>query len=168
MVIVYSGAQEAAGPLRSLSLQHTGFAAFVLYVYHFHTVIHEREKMKEALILTGRVYTVVLIIFHVFFWRIFRWPETLMSLNSVNRATMQVLNISITFIFFIFAYISFTHTDELLNTALGRTMLVLISMLWLFRAVLQIIFYKWKHKASVALALYFLLGAFLYGLPVVT
>lgn len=122
--------------------------------------------MAEALIFAGGVYTVALIVFHVFFWRIFKWPESLASLNHVNRATMKVINISLTFIFFIFAYISFAHADDLLNTGLGRAMLVLISMLWLFRAVLQLVFYGWRHKASVAFTIYFLLGAFLYSAPV--
>ena len=122
--------------------------------------------MKETLIIVGGIYTVALIIFHALLWRIFNWPETLMPLNYVNKATIQVLNISITFIFFIFAYISFAHTQELLNTDLGRTLLVLISSLWLFRAAQQVVFYKLKHKASVALAFYFLLGAVLYGVPV--
>ena len=86
--------------------------------------------MNEILIISGGFYTVVLIIFHLLFWRVFNWPETLMLLNDTNRATMQVLNISITFIFFIFAYISFLHTDELLNTQLGNSLLVLIACLW--------------------------------------
>jgi hypothetical protein len=124
--------------------------------------------MNEILIISGGIYTVVLIIFHVLFWRIFNWPETLMTLNYVNKATIQVLNISITFIFFIFAYISFAHTQELLNTHLGRALLVLISGLWLFRAAQQVVFYKLKHKASVALAIYFVIGAVLYGVPVIT
>jgi len=119
--------------------------------------------MDETLIFAGGAYTVALIIFHMLFWRIFKWPETLASLNFVNKATMQVLNISITFIFFIFAYISFAHTQELLNTKLGNSLLVLISGLWLFRAVQQVVFYKLKHKASVGLTIFFLLGAFLYG-----
>lgn len=123
--------------------------------------------MKEALIFAGGIYTIALIIFHMLFWHIFRWPETLKRLNSVNKATIQVLNISITFIFFIFAYISFAHTHELLNTSLGRALLTLISFLWLFRAALQIVFYKLKHKASVALTIFFIIGAFLYGLPVI-
>jgi len=124
--------------------------------------------MNETLIISGGVYTVVLIIFHVLFWRIFKWPETLDSLNYVNKATMQVLNISITFIFFIFAYVSFAHTQELLNTRLGNSLLALISCLWLFRAAQQVVFYKLKHKASVGLTVFFLLGAFLYGIPVIT
>lgn len=124
--------------------------------------------MKETLIFAGGIYTVALIVFHVLFWRIFKWPETLRTLNYVNKATIQVLNISITFIFFIFAYISFAHVNDLLNTQLGRTLLVLISLLWLFRAAQQVVFYKLQHRVSVGLTLYFLIGAFLYGIPVIT
>ena len=81
---------------------------------------------------------------------------------------MQVLNISITFVFFIFAYISFVHTHELLNTQLGKSLLVLISCLWLFRAAQQIVFYKLKYKASAGLTFFFLIGALLYGVPAIT
>ncbi len=124
--------------------------------------------MNETLINIGGVYTVALIIFHLLFWRIFNWPETLEALSYINKSTMQVLNISITFIFFMFAYVSFAHTSELLNTKLGNSLLVLISCLWLFRAVQQVIFYKFKHKASIGLTVYFLIGALLYGMPVIT
>jgi hypothetical protein len=123
--------------------------------------------MNELVIKLGGIYSIGLIMFHVLFWRLFKWPESLASLNRVNRATMQVLNISITLIFCIVAYVSFAHTAELLHTPLGNTLLVLISWLWLIRAVLQVVFYKLEHKASVGLTLYFLLGACLYGLPVV-
>jgi hypothetical protein len=123
--------------------------------------------MDEILIILGGVYTVLLIIFHLLFWRIFRWPETLKSLNSVNCSTMQVLNISITFIFVIFAYLSFVHTGELLSTPIGHALLVSMSCLWFFRAVQQVIFYRLKHKLSLGLALYFSLGAILYGIPAV-
>lgn len=124
--------------------------------------------MKEIFIISGGVYTVALIIFHMLFWRIFDWPKTLKTTNYINRATIQVLNISITFIFGIFAYISFAHTQELINTNIGRTLLVLIAALWLFRAAQQVVFYKLKHRASVGLAFYFVLGAVLYSVPVIT
>lgn len=123
--------------------------------------------MKETLIIAGGIYTVGLIVFHLLLWRIFKWPETLATLDSVNKATMQVLNVSITFIFVIFAYVSFAHTNELLNTPLGQSLLVLISILWLFRAAQQVVFYKLKHRASVGLTAYFLIGAILYGAPVI-
>ena len=124
--------------------------------------------MNEKLIIAGGIYNIVLIMFHLMFWQLFKWPETLDALNYVNKATIQVLNISITFIFFIFSYISFVHTQELLTTPLGHSLLLLISVLWLFRAAQQIFFYKLKHKASVGLTVFFLIGAVLYGIPAIT
>ena len=120
--------------------------------------------MNELLIIGG-IYTILLIVFHLLFWRIFRWPQTLEPLNRVNRSTMQVLNISITFIFCIFAYVSLAHTDELLSTPLGRSLIAWIALLWLFRALLQVLFYRLKHSLSIFLAVYFLLGSMLYGIP---
>ena len=124
--------------------------------------------MNEILILAGGFYMLVLIIFHILFWRIFHWPESLTTLNHVNKSTIQVLNLSITFIFAIIAYISFTYTDDLITTELGRSLLLLISMLWVFRAALQVLFYGFKHKASIGLTFYFLIGALLYGGAVMT
>jgi len=124
--------------------------------------------MNEKLIIAGGVFNIALILFHVMFWRIFKWPETLESLNYINKATIQVLNISITFVFFIFSYISFLHTQELLTTELGNSLLRLISGLWLFRAAQQVVFYKLKHKASVGLVFFFLVGSGLYGIPAIT
>jgi hypothetical protein len=123
--------------------------------------------MDKMLIIAGGYYTVILIVFHILFWRIFNWPQTLGSLNYTNKATIQVLNISITFIFFIFSYISFAHSHELITTLLGNSLLLLISFLWLFRAAQQVAFYKFKHKASIGLTFYFLIGALLYGIPAI-
>jgi len=125
-------------------------------------------KMNEKLIIAGGIFNLALIIFHLMFWRIFKWPETISSLSFTNKATIQVLNISITFIFFIFSYISFAHTQELITTPLGNSLLVLMSILWLFRALQQIWFYKLKHIASIGLTIFFIIGAALYGIPVIT
>jgi len=124
--------------------------------------------MNENLIITGGIYNIILIIFHISFWRIFNWPETINTLNRTNKSTIQVLNISITFIFVIFAYISLVHTKELLNTNLGNTLLIFMSALWLFRAIQQIIFYKLKHKASLGLFLFFIGGSVIYAIPILS
>ena len=126
------------------------------------------RTMREIMVIGGGIYMLGLVVFHVLFWRIFKWPETMMSTNEINRSTIQVLNLTITFIFAIFAYISFVHTDELLNTGLGKAVLILISMLWLFRATLQLVFYDARHKASIGLTIYFLVGAVFYGVPGIT
>jgi hypothetical protein len=68
--------------------------------------------MSEILIIAGGIHMLTLVVFHLLFWRIFKWPETLSSLNKINKSTIQVLNISITFIFAIFAYISLAYTGD--------------------------------------------------------
>ena len=125
------------------------------------------DTLNEILLFVAGVYTLALIVFHLLFGRIFGWPKSLSGLDPVNRSTMQVLNLSITFILGIFAWLSFFHADELLDTELGRTLLILVSALWLFRAGLQIWFYGLGHKLSFGLFGYFLLGAVLYGMPLV-
>jgi len=121
----------------------------------------------EILIKAGGIYTIGLIVFHLLFWRIFDWSNDLASLSFLNRATMQVLNISLMFAFVIFAYVSLAHTGKLLTSSLGHTLLLLMALFWLARAVQQVFFYKLRHRASWVFLLLFLSGAVLYGIPAI-
>ena len=123
--------------------------------------------MEATLIRLGGAYIIVLMVFHLMFWRLFDWRNDLRSLTFLNRAVMQVLNISITVIFGLFAYISLVHTDELLDTGLGRTLLAGLALVWAARAVQQAIFFKLRTAASWAFLGFFALGSLLYGLPLV-
>jgi len=119
----------------------------------------------KTFIIAGGFYTIALIVFHMLFWRIFDWEQDLKRISFLNRATMQVLNISLTFSFIIFSYISLVHTAELLTSSLGHSLLLLMALFWLARAVQQIIFYKLRHWASWAFLLLFLSGSLLYAIP---
>jgi hypothetical protein len=55
----------------------------------------------ELMVKIGAVYSCALIIFHTRFWKLFSWEEQLKKLSSINKAIMQVFNISLTFVFFI-------------------------------------------------------------------
>ena len=119
----------------------------------------------EIVIKAGGIYCFAFVIFHLLFWRLFNWREDLRSLSFLNRCIMQVLNLSLTFAFGIFGYISLVNTTELLATPLGKSLLILISLFWFARAVEQIVFFKLEHWGSVAFLLIFLAGASLYGIP---
>lgn len=80
---------------------------------------------------------------------------------------MQVLNLSLSFVFIIFSYISIAHTDELLSTALGHSLLILMTLFWVARSIEQIIFFKLNHWGSVAFLAFFLVGAVLYAIPAI-
>ena len=119
----------------------------------------------ESLIRIGGIYNIGLILFHLSFWRIFSWNEELDRVSFLNRAVMQVLNISLMFAFAIFAYISLVHTNELIHSPLGNSLLVLMALFWLARSVQQIVFYKLRHWLSWLFLLLFMTGFLLYAIP---
>jgi len=121
----------------------------------------------EMLVKAGGVYTFALVVFHLCFWRLFRWKTDLRRLSELNRAVMQVLNVSLTLVFVIFSSISLVHTEELLTTSLGRSLLVLMAFFWLARSVQQAVFFGVREWRSVAFLLYFLAGTVLYAIPAV-
>jgi len=125
-----------------------------------------KKDNMEQLIIIGGFYNLAFAVFHLLFWKIFKWDSELRKLNFLNRAIMQVLNLCLTFCFLVFSYISFFHTSELLTTSLGHTLLVGISIFWLLRAIEQVLFFKLKHWSSMVFLLTFIIGAIIYTMPV--
>jgi len=119
--------------------------------------------VTEVLVKIGGIYSLAFAVFHLFFWRLFNWKEELRRLSPLNRAIMQVLNLCLTFVFLIFGYISLAHAQELISTSLGQSLLVLIALFWLARALEQIIFFKLRHWGSWIFLLIFLGGTALYA-----
>jgi len=104
-------------------------------------------------------------VFHLLFWRLFDWPRDLESLSQINRAVVQILNLCLTAVFLIFAYLSLFYARDLLETGRGRAGLWCMCVFWLLRAIEQIVFFGLRRAASVAFFLVFVLGASLYGYP---
>jgi len=121
----------------------------------------------KTLIIIGGFYCLAFAIFHLAFWKIFDWKTELPKLNDTNRGVMQVLNLRLTYIFLVFAFVSFYFNSNLLTTDLGKIILGAISLFWLMRAIEQPIFWKFNDVTSVAFFLTFLFGAAIYFLPLV-
>lgn len=121
--------------------------------------------MLELMIIAGGIYTLGFVVFHLCFWKLFKWEQDLQTVSTVNRSIMQVLNISLTVSFLVFSYISLFHSVELLTTEIGKASLVLISVFWLLRAIQQIIFFRLNHCASIGFFFVFLFGFVLYAIP---
>jgi len=121
--------------------------------------------MKSELWVTaGGLFAAAFAVFHLFFWKLFRWNTDLAKLTSLNRAIVQVLNLSLTFVFVIFAYLAFAHSAEVLSTALGRALLFSIAALWYLRAIEQIVFFGLRSRLSMMFFVIFLLGGSLNAL----
>lgn len=120
---------------------------------------------SDALLILGGIFNLVFAVFHLSFWRIFNWQQDLKPLRYVNRALMQILNLCLTFVFFIFAYISFSYTYDLLITRLGHSIITSISVFWFLRAFMQVAFFGLKNKTSILFFVLFLIGGVLYIYP---
>jgi hypothetical protein len=118
----------------------------------------------KSLIIFGGVYCLAFAIFHLAFWRLFDWKNELPKLNSINRGVLQVLNIRLTYVFFVIAFFCFFLTDELLNTTLGKFVLGAISLFAVMRAFEQLIFWK-VEKIGIAFFVVFLVGAGIFAAP---
>jgi putative effector of murein hydrolase len=60
-------------------------------------------------------------------------------LSPDDRALMEMLNVVVTLLIFFFVYASFFRGKELLTTALGKAVLVLIVLMYVSRAIEEII-----------------------------
>ena len=123
---------------------------------------------NNVVLFAGGLFHFAFFVFHLFFWKLLDWKNDLASLTHTNRAVIQIFNLCLMFVFLMFAYISFFHTSELLSSSLGRSLLVLIAALWGFRAILQIVFFGLRNRASIVLFLASLVGNVLYLIPVLT
>ncbi|MBI4672039.1 MAG: hypothetical protein HY741_10295 [Chloroflexi bacterium] len=125
------------------------------------------NNLSLTLLIVGGFFNLGFGLFHLTFWRVFRWKEELASLSFINRGIVQVLNLCLTFVFFVLAYISFFHASELLSTKLGAALLTAIALFWFLRAVEQVIFFRLRRPVSLILTLVFLLGSALYLAPLI-
>jgi hypothetical protein len=131
----------------------------------------ERKKtsmnsLAETMIFIGGVFNLGFAIFHLMFWRLFRWKDELALLTIINRSVMQILNLCLILVFIVMAYISFFNTTELISTNLGRALLVAFSLFWFLRMIEQVIFFGIKKTVSGAFALVFLFLSVIYIVPV--
>lgn len=128
-------------------------------------MIQVMNNLTETILLVGGVFNLGFAIFHLMFWRLFNWKRDLAALTLINRAVMQVLNLCLTFVFLVMAYVSIAHASDLVSTDLGRTLLIAFSLFWFLRMIEQIIFFGVKRRASLAFAIAFLAGSVIYLLP---
>ncbi len=122
----------------------------------------------ETLVVIGGVYHLLIAVGHVFLPRVLRWKEDLSSLTSLNRAVVQILNISLTLAFLVFSYLSLFHARELVGTLLGCRLLLLLGLFWYLRAVQQVLFMGLRKGFSIVLTAVFIAAGTLYALALLS
>ncbi len=102
----------------------------------------------ETAVLVGGAFNAAIAVFHLAFWKLFRWREEVNRMSRVNAAILQVLNLRLTWLLIVFAGISFAFTSELVHTTLGKTLMAGMALFWIMRAIEQVIFFGLRETAS--------------------
>ena len=121
--------------------------------------------MKTILIICG-LYNIGFAIFHISFWKIFKWNSGLKKLSFANKAVMQILNVQFIYYFIFVAFICFTLPPELLTTNIGNYFLGGTSLFWFVRTIQQFIFLRANHYKIHILTIIFLIGTLLFAIPI--
>ena len=112
------------------------------------------------------LFSILFGIFHLFFWRLFKWKSDLKKLTPPNRAIMQILNIRLIYVFFFVGFLCLAFPHELISTPLGNALLIGCSLFWLGRTIEQFVFLKMDHVLVHILTVLFLIGTILFLIPV--
>lgn len=123
------------------------------------------NSLAEISLFAGGIFNLGFTVFHLFFSKLFDWKRDLASLTPVNRSVMKILNLCLTFMIFMMAYVSLFLSREMLTTSLGSLLLVAFALFWFFRMLEQIFLFEVKGTLSVVFTLIFLIGSLLYLVP---
>lgn len=121
----------------------------------------------ETIIIICGIYSLILAVFHLFFWKFFNWKKDLEKLSQVNRGVMQILNIQIIFVFFTTGLICLFFNHEITGTNFGKYFLLANSGFWALRIVNQFIFLRINDYRIHLLTFAFFIGSILFLVPVI-
>ena len=103
--------------------------------------------------------------FHLAFWKLFGWRQTLRTATVADRAILQILNLRLIYVLLGVGVLCLAFTDDLLHTGLGRALLLGMSLFWVGRTIEQFVFLRIDRLPVHALTASFALGAILFALP---
>lgn len=122
---------------------------------------------KTALLYLCGIYNLAFAVFHISFWKIFKWNEDLKEISIGNRAIIQILNIRLIYIFLLMAFVYLFYPDQLMETKIGFVLLIGCLGFWMGRTIEQFIFLRVKSKMVTILTVVFFIGIIIHLLPII-
>ena len=96
--------------------------------------------LKRIMISIGGVLSVLFGLFHLSFWILFDWKNELLKIRMENSNIMQMLNIGSSIILLSFGYILLFNRNEVINTKIGETILIILSIFYFARLIMEFVF----------------------------
>jgi uncharacterized membrane protein len=113
--------------------------------------------MKQGLVLAAALFDLGLAGFHVAFWRLFHWPQSLAASGRLNASIMQVMNIMLIYSFLMLGLVLIW-----LGAQTPPLLLLAVAGFGALRLGLQPFYFGLNHAASKILTLVFLVATLLH------
>jgi len=110
-------------------------------------------------------YNLAFAIFHILFWKIFKWNDDLKKSSISTRAIIQILNIRLIYVFILMSIIYLFYSDQLIETQIGFFLLIGFLGFWIGRTIEQFIFLRVKSKMVTILTITFIIGIVIHMIP---
>ena len=95
----------------------------------------------KLILIAGGIYHICWALFDSFWPHFFAWKRTLAKLDDINRSLLYILSRLLVLLYLYIATLAFFFQDELMNTSIGKTILIFMTVYWGFRAIMQIQFF---------------------------
>jgi hypothetical protein len=113
----------------------------------------------------GGAHSLAFALFHMAFWKLFGWRQSLKAASVADRAILQILNLRLIYVFLCIAALCFVFADDLHGTAMGRAVLAGMSLFWVGRTIEQFVFLRINRPLVHVLTALFVLGAVIFAVP---
>lgn len=104
--------------------------------------------MQIHLTIIGTIF-IFLALIHTIFPKYFEWEKEFRSLSLVNRQIMKIHTVFIALTVFLMGLLCLTSANDLMETSLGKKIILGLAIFWTTRLVFQFFGYSsklWKGK----------------------
>lgn len=104
--------------------------------------------MQIHLIIVGIIF-ILLALIHIIFPKYFEWEKEFKSLSLANRQIMKIHTVFIALTVFLMGLLCLTSANDLMETSLGKKIILGLAIFWTTRLVFQFFGYSsklWKGK----------------------
>ncbi|MBI5302123.1 MAG: hypothetical protein HY868_08305 [Chloroflexi bacterium] len=120
-----------------------------------------KKSIRVSLFVAGGI-GLFFTVFHCLMFYLFKWSATLACLDPMNWATFQTFNLVAILMVATITFFSFRHPDELVKTALGKSLLIVFGIFYLIRIAAEFIFYGYRGTSSLVIIILCLVPAMVY------
>jgi len=119
-------------------------------------------KPKTGIRIAG-VIGLLFTAFHLYFYVLFKWQQSLACLNKTNWSIFMTYHVASIFFVGTITYFSLFHPTELITTKLGRSLLVVFSIFYLIRLAAEFLFFGFNGVSSLVIVILCLIPTVIYA-----